>query len=164
MTVHQNALKYATDNNVDIVDALKQVASQRGKAFAKDLKVGITPAGEGKELPLIPPDEKALKEWLKNSPPMQVWRIWFKTAIEVLKDNRGPDIDLDQLNKDLASLKSSIADIDSRIKKRPSQTLKESLHPRFKEGPFTARLKAFFTNPLTPMAESKTRSIGYGYL
>ncbi|WP_066017103.1 TyeA family type III secretion system gatekeeper subunit [Endozoicomonas atrinae] len=154
-----DALKYATDNNVDIIDALKQVASQRGKAFAKDLKVGITPAGEGKELPLIPPDEKALKEWLKTHPDASVEDL-VKTAIEVLKDNRGPDIDLDQLNKDLASLKSSIADIDSRIKKRPSQSLKESLHPRFKEGPFTARLKAFFTNPLAPMAESKTRPLG----
>ncbi|USE35284.1 TyeA family type III secretion system gatekeeper subunit [Endozoicomonas sp. SCSIO W0465] len=154
------ALKHAEENSdVDIINALKEIASQRGKAFAKDLKVAITPAGEGKELQLIPPDTKALREWVANHPGENVNDL-VRTAMDVLKDNRGPDFDLEQLNNDLASLKSSIAEIDSKIKKRPSQSLKESLHPRFKEGPFTARLKAFFTNPLAPMADSKTRPLG----
>ncbi|WP_257285005.1 TyeA family type III secretion system gatekeeper subunit [Endozoicomonas sp. SESOKO1] len=154
------ALQHAEGNSdVDIIDALQAVAKQRGKAFAKDLKVAITPAGEGDELRLIPPDTDALNAWLKTHPDKSVNDL-VRTAMEVLKEDRGPDFDLDQLNKDLASLKSTIAELDSKIKERPGKSFKESLHPRFKEGPFSARLKSFFTHPFDPMGEPKTRPLG----
>ncbi|WP_257294745.1 TyeA family type III secretion system gatekeeper subunit [Endozoicomonas sp. YOMI1] len=154
------ALQHAEGNSdVGIIEALQAVASQRGKAFAKDLKVAITPAGEGEELKLIPPDPDALREWVETHPNKSVNDL-VRTAMEVLKDNRGPDLDLDQLNNDLASLKSTIAELDSKIKERPSKSFKESLHPRFKQGPFSARLKSFFNHPFDPISGPRTRPLG----
>lgn len=153
------ALQHAEENGVDIIDALKDVASQRGKAFAKDLKVAITPEGEGKELQLIPPDTKALSEWVKTHPGQSVNDL-VRTAMEVLKEDRGPDLDLEQLENNLASLKSTIAEIDSKIKKRPSKSFRESVSPHLKEGPFSARLKSFFKHPFDPVSEPKTRPLG----
>ncbi|MGO0306214.1 TyeA family type III secretion system gatekeeper subunit [Endozoicomonas acroporae] len=153
------ALQHAEENGVDIIDALKDVASQRGKAFAKDLKVAITPEGEGKELQLIPPDTKALGEWVKTHPGQSVNDL-VRTAMEVLKEDRGPDLDLEQLENNLASLKSTIAEIDSKIKKRPSKSFRDSVSPHLKEGPFSARLKSFFKHPFDPISEPKTRPLG----
>ncbi|WP_257266654.1 TyeA family type III secretion system gatekeeper subunit [Endozoicomonas sp. ONNA2] len=154
-----SALKHANEKGINIIDALEQVASQRGQAFAKNLKVAITPAGEGTELPLIPPDPEALKEWMANHPDQSVNDL-VKTAMEVLEQDRGPDIDLEKLNNDLASLKSSIAEIDSKIKERPTKTFRESVSAHLKEGPFSARLKSFFNHPFDPVMESRTRPLG----
>lgn len=113
------ALEHALTKDPDTLSALGAIASERGKGvYAKGLKIAITPEGSGKELRLMPPDQKALQAWAAQNPDKSVADL-VRTAITVLKENRDPDFDFEKINNDLASLKESISQIDSKIKKKP---------------------------------------------
>lgn len=111
-------LEYALSNDPDTLSALSAVAKDRGKGtFAKGLKIAITPEGSGKEIKLIPPDNKALQA-LEAQNPGKVADL-VRTAIDVLQKNQDSSFDLEKINNELASLKGAISDIDSKIKKKP---------------------------------------------
>lgn len=125
------ALEYALNNDADTLSALDNVAKQRGKGqFAKGLKIAITPEGSGKEIRLIPPDKKALQEWKLQNPDGN-FKDLVSTAIAVLKENRDSSFDLEKINKELVDLKVSVSEIDEKMKKRHTNSLKDAFkNPR----------------------------------
>ena len=114
-----DALKYAEENDSDILGALNHITKERGNGkFAHGLKVGITPSPGEKELQLIPPDEKALKAWQEKNPDKSIKDL-LRTAIEVLEENRDSDYDAKKIERQLSSIGNMIGQLDSRIKDRP---------------------------------------------
>ena len=111
------ALSHALNGEVDVLTALENITRQRGHGFAKGLKIAITPQGSDKALQLIPPDKDALQAWAGQEGSNLDGLV--RTAMTVLAKNRDENFDPEKVATEFASLKEAIAQIDSKIKKKP---------------------------------------------
>lgn len=106
-----DALKYSLNRGPDnILASLQEIAKNKGGAFAKKLEIAITPEGSDKALKLIPPGEE-----LKGVADLEGL---VKTAITVLEEHfetSFKNFNLEEIEKELASLKESISDLDSKM-------------------------------------------------
>lgn len=105
-----DALKVATSGDGDPFAMLQAITKQRGKSFAKGLKVAITPAGEDKAIKLIPPD-KALRDDPRLAELLQ-------TAIEVLAHEDQTvlsGLDIASIDKSLEKIREKLAALDANL-------------------------------------------------
>ena len=111
-----DALKASLEKGDSIYQALKSIASERGRSFAEGLKVSITPDRETTAIRLIPPEKS-----LKGLSPEALTAL-VKTAIDVLQESQNEKfkgVDFNTLDKELSELKFAISSLDNAMSSKP---------------------------------------------
>ena len=111
------ALNHVLNGETDVLTALQNITHQRGRNFAKGLKIAITPQGSDKALQLIPPDKNALQAWAGQEGNNLDELV--RTTMAVLEKDRDSSFDPEKVGMEFANLKDAITQIDSKIKKKP---------------------------------------------
>ena len=111
------ALSHALNDESDVLTALQNITQQRGRNFAKGLKIAITPQGSDKALQLIPPDKNALQAWAGQEGNNLDELV--RTAMAVLEQDQDSSFDPEKVGTEFANLREAITQIDRKIKKKP---------------------------------------------